>query len=135
MRTSTAKTKVLLIEDDPMVVRMYARKFKLAGYDVRLGFNGFEGMKALKKDRPDIVLLDIMMPRMSGLDMLKMVKSEPQYKDLPVVVLTNLGDRAEDVEKCKQMGAEDYWVKANMKLDEVVERINEIVKKHSDPIN
>jgi DNA-binding response OmpR family regulator len=126
-----AGIKILLVEDDPMVVRMYERKFKMDGFQLSLGFNGEEGLEALKKERPDIILLDIMMPRMSGLDMLKIVKSDQQYKDLPVVMLSNLGDRAEDVAKCKELGAEDYWVKANVRLDDIRERIIRILADKS----
>ena len=127
----SAKGKVLLVEDDPMVIRMYERKFKLEGFNLAMAFNGFEGMEALKKERPDIILLDIMMPKMSGLEMLKLIKDDPQYKDLPVVMLTNLGDRAEDVQKCKELGAEDYWVKANIKLEDIIERVTGILKKYA----
>ena len=128
--TASVKGTVLLVEDDPMVVKMYERKFKLEGFKLNMAFNGFEGMEALKKERPDIILLDIMMPKMSGLEMLQLVKADPQYKDLPVVMLTNLGDRAEDVQKCKELGAEDYWVKANIRLEEIIERITAILKKY-----
>jgi two-component system alkaline phosphatase synthesis response regulator PhoP len=127
---ASVKGTVLLVEDDPMVVKMYERKFKLEGFKLNMAFNGFEGMEALKKERPNIILLDIMMPKMSGLEMLQLVKADPQYKDLPVVMLTNLGDRAEDVQKCKELGAEDYWVKANIRLEEIIERITAILKKY-----
>jgi two-component system, OmpR family, alkaline phosphatase synthesis response regulator PhoP len=123
------KPDILLVEDDPMVVRMYKRKFKKDGFDLEMAYNGKEGLVALKKKRPDIILLDIMMPKMSGLEMLKIVKADPQYKDLPVVMLTNLGDRAEDVVKCKELGAEDYWVKANMRLSEITEKIKKILSQ------
>jgi DNA-binding response OmpR family regulator len=123
--------KILLVEDDPMVVRMYQRKFANEGYNLALAFNGEEGLTAIKKERPDLILLDVMMPKMSGLEMLKIVKADAQYKNLPIVMLTNLGDRAEDVEKCKEFGAEDYWVKANMKLDDIILKVKEILKKYS----
>jgi Response regulators consisting of a CheY-like receiver domain and a winged-helix DNA-binding domain len=122
--------KILLVEDDPMVVRMYARKFKKEGFGLALAYNGEKGLEELKKERPDIILLDIMMPKMSGLEMLKIVKDDPQYKDLPVVMLTNLGDRAEDVKKCKELGAEDYWVKANMQLNEITDKVKKILAKY-----
>jgi DNA-binding response OmpR family regulator len=126
-----ARRHILLIEDDPMVVRMYKRKFDQEGYEVSLAFNGQEGLEVLKRKRPDIVLLDIMMPKLSGIDTLKIIKSDPQYADLPVVMLTNLGDRAQDTEKCKELGAEDYWVKANMRLDEVVSNIERIFSRRA----
>ncbi len=128
-KNKTHQGKILLVEDDPMVVRMYERKLKMEGFDLQLAFNGELGLEALKKERPDIILCDIMMPKLSGLDMLKIVKGDPQYKDLPMVMLTNLGDRPEDIEKCKGLGAEDYWVKANMQLEEIVEKVKKILSK------
>ncbi len=131
VKSSPKNKKVLLVEDDPMIVRMYQRKLKLVGFNLTTAFNGEEGLKALKNDRPDIVLLDIMMPKMNGLEMLKVMKADHIYKNLPVVMLTNFGDRSEDVEKSKALGADDYWVKANMKLGDIVEKIDVIIKNHS----
>lgn len=125
-----SKGKVLLVEDDPMVVRMYERKFKKDGFNVTIAYNGFDGLAALKNERPDIILLDIMMPKMNGLEVLKQIKADPQYKDLPVVMLTNLGDRAEDIERCKGFGAEDYWVKVNIKLEDITSNIAKIIALH-----
>jgi two-component system alkaline phosphatase synthesis response regulator PhoP len=123
------QNKILLVEDDPMVVRMYQRKLTKDGFRVTLAFNGEEGLAALMKERPDIILLDIMMPKMNGIEMLKRIKADPVLKNIPVVILTNLGDRPEDVQKCKELGAEDYWVKANVSLKEVVDRTNKILAK------
>lgn len=121
------QNKVLLIEDDPMVVRMYERKLKKEGFQVSLAFNGEEGLEQVKKNKPDFILLDIMMPKMNGIDTLKALKADPNSKDIPVVMLTNLGDRPEDVQKCKDLGALDYWVKANIKLKDVVGNIRKII--------
>jgi len=123
------QNKILLVEDDSMIVRMYQRKLEKDGFQVALAFNGEEGLAALKKEKPDIVLLDIMMPKMNGIEMLKAVKADPAFKDIPVVILTNLGDRPEDVQKCKELGAEDYWVKANTPIQEITERIKKILAK------
>lgn len=121
--------KILLIEDDPMVVKMYKRKMDMEGFAVTLAFNGEEGLAAVKNDRPDLILLDIMMPKMNGIDTLKALKADPSFKEIPVVILTNLGDRAEDIQKCKELGAEDYWVKANMPLNEITEKIKMILSR------
>jgi CheY-like chemotaxis protein len=123
------QSKILLVEDDPMVVKMYQRKLTMDGFDLTLAFNGEEGLEALKKNKPDIVLLDVMMPKMNGIEMLKIIKGDPAFKDLPVVILTNLGDRQEDVQKCKDFGAEDYWVKASMPLNEISRRVKDILAK------
>jgi DNA-binding response OmpR family regulator len=116
--------KILLIEDDVMVVKMYTTKLTMEGFKLTSAGNGAEGLKALEKEQPDIVLLDIMMPIMNGLETLKNIRSDEKFKDIPVVMLTNLGDREEDVEKCKELGAQGYWVKANLSLSELLEKIN-----------
>ncbi len=121
--------KLLLVEDDPMVIKMYQRKLNMEGFELALAYNGEEGLAALKKDRPQLVLLDIMMPKMDGFEMLKIVKTDPALKDIPVVMLTNLGDRSEDIQKSKELGADDYWVKANMPLNELIEKIKKILDK------
>jgi two-component system, OmpR family, response regulator VicR len=126
------KVKILLVEDDPMVVRMYERKLSMDGFELDLAYNGEDGLAALERKRPDIVLLDIMMPKLSGLDMLKAVKADPQYKNLPVVILTNLGDREEDVQMCKELGAADYWVKVNLRLDELTGKIDKILSANAN---
>ena len=111
-----------------MVIRMYQRKLEAEGFKLTLAFNGEEGLAALKKEIPDLVLLDIMMPKMNGIEMLKAVKADPALKDIPVIILTNLGDRPEDVQKAKDLGAADYLVKANVSLKELVEKIKTILK-------
>jgi DNA-binding response OmpR family regulator len=121
------KNKILLVEDDPMVVRMYQRKLELEGFKLTVAFNGQEGLEAIEKEKPDIILLDIMMPKMNGIEALKKIKEKPFLKGVPVIMLTNLGDRPEDVQKCKELGAKDYWVKANVSLKEIIERIRKIL--------
>jgi len=123
------QNKILLVEDDPMVVRMYQRKLEKDGFKLTFVFNGEEGLAALQKEKPELILLDIMMPKMNGIEMLKTVKADPAFKDIPIVMLTNLGDRPEDVQKCKELGAEDYWVKANTPIQEISERIKKILAK------
>ncbi len=122
------KIKVLLVEDDVMIVKMYKRKFNKDDFELTTAFNGEEAMKKIKNDRPDIVLLDIMMPKMNGLEVLNKIKADPLLSGIPVVMLTNLGDRDEDVEKCRELGAFDYWIKANISLNDLSERIKKIIK-------
>jgi DNA-binding response OmpR family regulator len=123
------KIKVLLIEDDAMVVKMYERKFNKEDFALTTAFNGEEGMAVLNNNHPDIVLLDIMMPLMNGLEVLKAVRTNQKLRDIPVVMLTNLGDRPEDIQKCKELGAFDYWVKANTSLSDIASRIKNIIGK------
>jgi DNA-binding response OmpR family regulator len=129
MDNNATQQMILLIEDDPMITRMYQRKLEGEGFKVTLAFNGEEGLAAIKNEKPNIILLDIMMPKMNGIDTLKAIKADLSIKDIPVVMLTNLGDRPEDVQKCKEFGANDYWVKANVSLKDVVEGIKKILTK------
>lgn len=85
-------TKVLLIEDDPLIYRLYQKLFTLEGFEIELAENGQLGLEKLKTFHPDILLMDIMMPTMNGLEMLTQLKADPQTKDIPVVVLTNIAD-------------------------------------------
>ena len=120
--------KILLVEDDQMVSQMYYRKLTRDGFALTLAGNGEEGLAALKNERPDIILLDVMMPKLNGFETLKIIKKDPVYKNLPVVILTNLGDRDDDIAQCKKMGAVDYWVKANTEINDLSNRIKTIIK-------
>ncbi len=85
-------TKMLLIEDDPLIYRLYQKLFTLEGYQIELAENGQLGLEKLKTYQPDIILLDIMMPTMNGIEMMTQLKTDPSTKDIPIVVLTNLAD-------------------------------------------
>jgi CheY-like chemotaxis protein len=85
-------TKVLLIEDDPLIYRLYQKLFSLEGFEIELAENGQLGLEKLKTFHPDILLMDIMMPTMNGIEMLTQLKSDPNTKDIPVIVLTNIAD-------------------------------------------
>ncbi len=124
-----SKIKVLLVEDDTMLVDMYVMKFESEGFEVWRGGNGVEGLKLLtEKGVPDILLLDVMMPQMDGFTMLAKVKENPKWKDVPVILLTNLG-QDQDVKKGITMGANDYLVKANFTPGQVVEKVKALLKK------
>jgi DNA-binding response OmpR family regulator len=122
------KNTVLLTDDDPMIIRMYQRKLEHDGFKVNLAFNGEECLEAVKKEKPDIILLDVMMPKMNGIEALKKLKADADAKNIPVIILTNLGDRPEDVAKAKELGAAEYIVKANIQLNDLVEKIKNNIK-------
>lgn len=85
-------TKVLLIEDDPLIYRLYQKLFSLEGFEIELAENGQLGLEKLQTFHPDILLIDVMMPTMNGLEMLTHLKSNPETKAIPVIVLTNIAD-------------------------------------------
>lgn len=128
---SDEKIKVLIIEDDEMLVNMYAAKFEADGFIVEKALNGRKGIEIAKEVNPDIILLDIMMPEVDGFTVLKELKSETSdIKDKPIVMLTNLG-QDEDIEKGTQLGACDYLVKANLTPSQVVTKIKEVLIKYN----
>lgn len=117
---------VLIIEDDPLVSRMYQTVFEFEGFDVEMARNGEEGLEKLKKNKPKMILLDVMMPKMSGIEVLQELKSDPNTKNIPVVVLTNLsGDK--DAEKALELGAVKFIVKSKNKPKQIVAQIREIL--------
>ncbi|OGG43147.1 hypothetical protein A3G50_01860 [Candidatus Jorgensenbacteria bacterium RIFCSPLOWO2_12_FULL_42_11] len=122
--------KIFLVEDDPLMVNLYERAFKLSGYEVEIAFDGQEALRKLKKMKPSptLILMDVMMPVMNGLDALKEIKQNPtfeNFKRLPVVMLTNLAGQ-EDAEKALSLGAITYLVKSQYEPKEVVAKIKEI---------
>jgi DNA-binding response OmpR family regulator len=117
---------ILLVEDDEMLNAMYTQKFTKEGYTVLSAYNGSEGVKMAEEHHPDIILLDIIMPKLDGFGALKKLKKNDQTKDLPVILLTNLGQE-EDIRKGKELGAEDYFIKANHTPQEVVEKVKEVI--------
>ena len=116
------KTKILLIEDEEMLANMYEVKFKNEGYDLVKALDGAEGLEKAKTFKPNFILLDVIMPKMDGFSVLKALKEDPETKDIPVMLLTNLG-QDEDIEKGKELGSVGYLVKANITPSEVVAEV------------
>lgn len=122
------KTKILLIEDEEMLANMYEVKFQNEGFDLTKALDGAEGLEKAKAIKPDFILLDIIMPKMDGFSVLKTLKEDPLTKDIPVMLLTNLGQE-EDIERGKQLGAVGYLVKANITPSEVVDEVKKKLAK------
>lgn len=124
-RMADQKT-ILLVEDDEMLHTMYTQKFTKEGYTVLSAYNGQEGLDLAEKNVPDVILLDIIMPKMDGFVALKKIKKNPTLANIPVILLTNLGQE-EDIRKGKELGATDYFIKANHTPQEVVEKVKHVM--------
>lgn len=122
--------KILIVEDDPLISRMYQRVFKFEGFDVEMARNGQEGIDKAKKVKPTIMLLDVMMPKKSGIEVLKELKADKNLKGVPVIVLTNLSGM-KDAETAIELGAVKFIVKSDNKPTEVVKQVREIIKASS----
>ncbi len=119
--------KILLVEDDQILVEMYTLKFKEEGFDVVTAADGLLGLELAKKELPAVILLDVMMPKMDGFATLTELKNDAQTKDIPILMLSNLGQQA-DMEKGKKLGAADYVVKASMTPTQVVDKVKSYLK-------
>lgn len=117
---------LLLVEDDPLMLRMYEKIFKFEGYDVDTAKDGEEGLEKAKTQKPVLILLDIMMPKMNGLEMLEKLKKDPDTKAIPVIVLTNLAG-SHDAERAMELGAVRYIVKSEHEPKEIVDIVKQIV--------
>jgi two-component system chemotaxis response regulator CheY len=114
--------KILLIEDEEIIVKLLSKKLASIGYDVSLAMNGFEGLVKMKEVRPDLVLLDIVMPRMGGFEVMAEMKKNLALAKIPVIIISNSGQPLE-LEKAKALGAVDWLVKTEFDPNEVVEKI------------
>ena len=120
--------KILIIEDDPFLLEIYTSKFEEAGFDVNTAKNGELALSAIKEAVPDVILLDIVMPKMDGYELLRELKKEKLDKKMKIVLLTNLGQK-EEVEKGLKLGADDYVIKAHFTPTEVVAKVKSLLGK------
>ncbi|MBS3974328.1 MAG: response regulator [Actinobacteria bacterium] len=117
-----ASHSVLIVEDTDLIRKIYADKLAQEGYQVHVASNGLEALSQLRAEAIDLILLDLIMPVMSGLEAMEAIKADPRTQDIPVIVLSNLGQEA-DIERGLQLGAVDYLVKNEAKPADVVEKI------------
>ncbi len=122
------KAHVLLIEDDNFLIDIYKTKFEMEDFKVSVADNGEVGLEDAKKKKPDIILLDILLPKMDGFSVLKKIKSDKSIKNIPVILLTNLGQK-DDVDKGLELGAADYLIKAHYKPSETVTKVKAVLAK------
>ena len=120
--------KILFIEDEPKILELYTLKFQNEGFFVIQAKHGKEGLKLAKKEKPDLILLDIILPKMDGFEVLKKIKLDKSTANIPVVLLTNLGEHR-DMQEGRRLGALDYLVKANYTPAEVVKKVEAYLEK------
>lgn len=113
---------ILLIEDDLMLSNMYSEKFRLEGYNVLSCRNGEDGVKVAQEKKPDLIVLDLILPRLSGLDVLVLLNQDQSTKEIPVIILTNVADPVQN-KRALQFGAKEYLVKAMHTPEEIVTKV------------
>jgi len=117
---------ILLIEDDPFLIDIYTTKLKGSGFLVEVASQGEEAVSKVKEKPFDLVLLDIVLPKIDGWEILRQIKAESKLKDLKVIILSNLSQK-EEVEKGMNLGADKYLIKAHYTPSEVVEEIKKVL--------
>lgn len=118
--------KILFIEDEPALQRAVVQVLTDEGYQMFSAMDGESGVEIAKKELPDLILLDLIVPKMDGFAVLGELKNDPETKEIPVVVLTNLEGSA-DVERALALGAQTYLVKTNYRLEEITQKVKSII--------
>jgi len=124
------KIKVLLAEDEEFISRAYKDGFERAGFEVITAFDGEEAVIKTRENKPDVMLLDLVMPVKTGFEVLRELRADKNFADMPILVLSNLSQES-DIEESKKLGATDFLVKSNMTLQEVIAKI----KQYAPPDN
>lgn len=117
-------TKIAIIEDDAVISQMYRMKFEADGFEVQLANNGKRGVALVENFQPDLILMDLQMPEMNGAEALAVIRKEKWGKDIPVIILTNLGQE-ESPKEIRNLGIHSYIVKAELTPRQVVQRVKE----------
>ncbi len=125
--------KILSIEDDKFLSSLVARKLSAAGYQMLHAANGEDALKMVKEESPALVLLDILLPEMSGFEVLEKIKGDALTKDIPVILFSNLGQK-EDIDKGLKLGAEKFIIKATVVLDDIVKEIEVVLGTSATPV-
>ncbi len=116
--------RILLVEDDDALANVYLTRLQAEGFDVRRVANGEEALASARAYQPDLVLLDVMMPKVSGFDVLDILRNTPETANLKVIMLTALSQES-DQERAKALGADDYLVKSQVVISDVIDRIRQ----------
>jgi DNA-binding response OmpR family regulator len=119
--------KILIIEDDRFLRELIKMKLEKEKYTVIEAVDGEEGERKIKEEKPDLVLLDLILPGIDGFEVLSRIKEDPALSSIPVIILSNLGQK-EEIEKGLKLGAIDFLVKAHFTPGEIIEKIKGILK-------
>lgn len=122
MADAQRKHKILLVEDDESLASVYIERFEAEGFDVRHVANGEEALTNAIEFKPELILLDVMMPKISGFDVLDILRNTPETANVRIVMLTALSQE-KDKERAKEMGVDDYLVKSQVVIADVVDRV------------
>lgn len=124
---SEDKKNILLVEDEPLLSNLLKQRLEKEGLNVILAQDGEEALKILKTVKPNLILLDIILPKISGFELMEILKTDPQFEKAPIIIISNLGQES-DVLKGQSLGAIEYFVKAQVSIEELVEQVKRFLK-------
>lgn len=119
--------KILIVEDDKFLRELIVAKLSKENYDVVVAVDGEEGIKKVKEEKPDLILLDLILPGIDGFEVLSQIKNDPSVAHIPVIIVSNLGQR-EDIERGISLGANDYLIKAHFTPGEIIDKIRAVLQ-------
>jgi len=117
--------KILIVEDEFFLRTVLEKKLQAEGFEVILASDGEDAIEKILKEVPDLILLDLILPKKNGFEVLEEIKKDPYLKEIPIIVVSNLGHEL-DIERAKKLGVNDYLIKAHTSLDSVIEKIKEL---------
>ncbi|MEX0931255.1 MAG: response regulator [Candidatus Paceibacterota bacterium] len=129
MTDTDKKIKILVVEDDKLLRDILAMKLAKPNLEIIHALDGEQALKLVAEAKPNVVLLDIILPGINGFEVLEKMKSEAETKDIHVIIISNLGQE-EDIKKAQQLGAADFIIKANATADEISEKLMEFIEAH-----
>lgn len=118
---------ILIVEDDTFLLSLLSAKLKKENFEIVQALDGVEALEKLKTIRPDLILLDLILPRKNGFEVLQEISQDPQLQNLPVIIISNLGQES-DIARGKALGVLEYYVKARLSIDELVTKIKEFLE-------
>ncbi len=117
--------KILIVEDEVLILELLSKKLSLEGYDIRSAVDGEEGLKMIKEEKPDLILLDIVMPKIGGMEVLEIMEKEKIARGVPVIIISNSGQPVE-IDRAQRLGAKDWLVKTEFDPQTV---LNKVIKQ------
>ncbi len=126
MEDINKKINILLIEDEPLLGDLLKKRLEKEGFGVVHQKNGLDGLEYLKANKPDLILLDIILPKLSGFELMEKIQSDSQYHPAPIVIISNLGQDT-DIERGQALGAIGYFVKARVSMEDLVSKVKDFL--------
>ena len=114
--------KILVVEDEEILLGLLKKRLSQEGYDVSIAINGIQGLELARKNKPDLILLDIIMPKMGGFEFMEETAKDKELKDIPIIIISNSGQPVE-IDRAQRLGAKDWLVKTEFDLQEVLDKV------------